>query len=264
MPRYPHEATFSALGLDCLLITTCPEDLLRSVDLVVEELEELAAVTSLDLHTSEASRLTRLAWAADVTAPASPVLIDYLSAALWAAELTDSMPSGDSRLGDWRRIEIGDGTVSLPRGCVLDLGDTVAAHAADLLVLLLSDLHPGGGFLLGIGNGLAVAGEAPDDGWQIPVTAPSGRTLQVVSTRRAAVSSTIDHGHGTSDAELWAKVTVAAGTALEAQAWAAASRVKGELAPAWLTNRGVPARLERRTGTTRYTAGWPAPVRMPA
>ncbi len=280
MTRYPHEATFNALGLECMLITTQPEHLLPAVDLIIEELDDLDTVMSLQEPASEVSRLTRLARFADVTAPASPILIDYLSAALWSADLTeglvdptathvaDNSTAAHSGHG-WERIEIGDGTVKLPRGCILDLSSTASAHAADLMARRLADLFDGAGFLVSIGGDIAVAGEPPEDGWQIPVTNATGRTMQLVSTKHAALGRSTEVAHGevlidprTGDpaSKVWTQVTVAATTALEANAWASASVMLGEMAPAWLINRGVPARLERRTGTTRFTAGWPHPV----
>lgn len=265
MVRYPHEATFNALDHKCLLITTRPEDLLPAVGEVVAELTEVAWVTSPDLPTSEVSRLTRLAQFADITAPASPVLIDYLSAALWAADLTDGVvdPTGDGTSQAMDRIEIGTGTVTLPAGCTLDLRSTASAHAADLLSRRLAAQYPEGGFLLSVDGDIAVSGTCPEGGWQIPVTAGSGRTVQLVSTATAALANST--GATTPGAArgnrnhrpIWTQVTVAARTALEAAAWASASVLLGERAPAWLGDHGIAARLERRTGTTRFTTGWP-------
>lgn len=266
--RIPHEATFTVMGLDALVITTDPEELLPAVDTVIDELNAVCAVTSLELHGSEVSRLTRLARFADITVPASPVLIDYLSAALWSADLTGGLVdptigAAPARSG-WERIEIGATTVSLPRGCVLDLSATASAHAADLLARALAD-EGSGGFLVSINGDVAVAGEGPDDGWQIPVTSVHGKTMQLVSTTRAAVArsrsgdASIDPRTGEATDGVWTQVTVAAHSALEANALATASVVLGERAPDWLTDLGVPARLDRRTGTTRFTKGWPAP-----
>ena len=272
MKRYPHEATFKAFDFDCMLIATRPEDLLPAVETVVSELSRVAAVTCLDLPSSEASRLTRLAQHADVTAPVSDVMIDYLSAALWSADLTDGLLRPTSEVAGraesqshWERIEIGDGNVTLPRGCVLDLAATAPAHAADLLVKQLTNESAGGGFLVSVCGDLAVAGECPEGGWEVPVTAPNGKTVQLVSTTHAALARSSQHvlngamASNDKTASVWRQVTVAAATALEANAWASASVLLGELAPAWLSNRGVPARLERRTGTTRFTGGWPRP-----
>ena len=276
MGRYPHEATFTVMGLDCLAITTEPEELFPAIDEVIATVNALAATTSLDLHGSEVSRLGRLARFAEITVPASDALIDYLRAALWAADLTGglvdptvgSLASEDQPYG-WERIVLGEGTVTLPRGCVLDLSATAPARAADLLVQRLAEEHRGG-FLVSIGGDMAVAGDHPDEGWRIPVTSPTGKTLQLVSTTRAALArsaaaategatAVVDPRTGDVADGVWTQVTVAAGSALEANAWATASVVLGERAPDWLTHFGVPARLERRTGTTRFTQGWPHP-----
>lgn len=262
MTTYPHEATINAAGLPCRVITTDPRDLFDAVDATLSELSNLTSVTSLEDSSSEAARLSRLAAHADVTAPASDLMLDHLTAALWVADLTDGLvvPTGGSggAVSAWEGIEVGGESVRLPRGTVLDLSATVLAHTADQFALRLHR-ETGNGFLVSLGDAVAVAGDAPADGWEIPVTSPRGRTLQVISTQHAAVAGSRGVEAGV-PASVWSQVTVAASSALEARACAVASRRKGERAPAWLSNRGIPARLERRSGTTRFTAGWPDTV----
>lgn len=257
MTLYPHEASFTALGRPARIVTTRPEDLLPAVDEALAMLSTLDAVVSPDDPGSELSRLNRLAARAELVAPASDTLLEQLGAALWASNLTDgrirpTAPGSDPLV--WRGIRIDDGHVHLPRGTVLDLADTHPAHAAELLARSLS-LETGSGFEVSIDGSVAVSGEPPTDGWQLPVASPGFHTQQVVTIRDAGVAQV-----GPSERpSIWAKISVAARTALEARAWALAASTMGELAPAWLTNRGVPARMDRRTGTVRFTPGWPRP-----
>lgn len=253
MTSYPHEARFTALGLPALIVSTRPEDLLPAVDEVMATISSLDAVVSRGDRASEVSRLNRLAAAADLVAPASEALLGQLGAALWAADLTDgrvrpTAPGTDPLA--WRGIQVDAATVRLPRGTVLDLSATLPAHAVDLLARSLH-LETGGGFRVELAGSVAVSGEPPTGGWQLPVASPGFHTQQVVAIRDAAVAQV--------GPNIWSRISVAARTALEAKAWALAASTMGELAPAWLTNRGVPARLDRRTGTVRFTQGWPAP-----
>ncbi|HZD66226.1 MAG TPA: FAD:protein FMN transferase, partial [Acidimicrobiales bacterium] len=55
----------------------------------------------------------------------------------------------------------------------------------------------------------------------------------------------------------WRTVSVAAGTCVDANTAATAAVVRGEDAPAWLGDRGLPARLVAWDGTVRVVAGWP-------
>lgn len=262
MTSYPHEARFTALGLPALIVSTRPQDLLPAVDEVLATLSVLDAVGSRADPASETSRLNRLAAAADLVAPASDALLAQLGAALWAANLTDgrvrpTAPGTDPLA--WRGIRLGEDTVSLPRGTVLDLSATLPAHAADLLARALRQ-ETGGGFRVELAGSVAVSGEPPAGGWQLPVASPGFHTQQVVAIRDAAVAQVAPSARP----NIWTRVSVAARTALEARAWALAASTMGELAPAWLTNRGVPARLDRRTGTVRFTDGWPQPTRTAA
>jgi thiamine biosynthesis lipoprotein len=165
--------------------------------------------------------------------------------------------------------------LSMPRGTVLDLGATAKAHAADLVAERCAQRLPGG-FLINFGGDIAVSGPPPDGGWDVGVEDANGDVCQVVvSTGQAiATSSTsrrswmgsggrrhhiIDPRTGESAEVVWTQVTCAGVTALEANAASTAGVILGERAPQWLTDRGVPARLERAAGQVVVTPGWPDP-----
>jgi thiamine biosynthesis lipoprotein len=55
----------------------------------------------------------------------------------------------------------------------------------------------------------------------------------------------------------WASVTVAAASCLAANTASTAAIVLSDLAPAWLGDRGLPARLVARDGRVVNVGGWP-------
>jgi thiamine biosynthesis lipoprotein len=176
----------------------------------------------------------------------------------------------------WRTVRYDAGTrlVTVPQASLLDLGATAKAFAADLIAARLAERLPGG-FLVNLGGDIAVSGELPDGGWEIGVQDHHGATRQVVvSTGQAvATSSTqvrrwtcgseqrhhiIDPRTGRSAAPVWAQVSCAGASAVEANAASTAAVILGADAPAWLEERGIPARLDGVTGNVVVTPGWPA------
>ena len=171
----------------------------------------------------------------------------------------------------------------MPRGCLLDLGASAKAHAADVVADRLA-AHLPGGFLVNLGGDIALSGDTPLDGWSIAVERPDapdghvGPPRQVVvlaSGQAIATSSTrlrtwpgadgearhhiVDPRTGRTAPAHWAQVTCVAATALEANAASTAAVVLGADAPDWLTAHGIPARLERVDGSVVHTPGWPDP-----
>ena len=55
----------------------------------------------------------------------------------------------------------------------------------------------------------------------------------------------------------WRTVTVAAATCVDANAASTAALVLGEQAPAWLLDRGLPARLVSESGSVCRVCEWP-------
>lgn len=170
-----------------------------------------------------------------------------------------------------------------PRGTLLDLGATAKAYAADRLAQRLATSLPGG-FLVNLGGDIAVSGSLPTGtttGWEIGVEAATGEVLQVVvSTGQAITTSStrlrtwqqdgvvrhhiVDPRTGTTAPTVWAQVSCAGSTCLEANAASTAAIVLGEAAPAWLSAHGIPARLDRVDGSMVLTPGWPEPTRQAA
>ena len=164
--------------------------------------------------------------------------------------------------------------VGVAPGTLLDLGATAKAHAADTIAHLLAD-ELSGGFVVNLGGDVAVSGTLPPEGWSIGIDDADGITRQVVkSTGQAiATSSTqrrvwtadgvqrhhiIDPRTGHTAAAVWAQVSCAAATCLEANAASTAAVVLGAEAPTWLTLQGIPARLDAVDGRVVTTSGWPS------
>jgi thiamine biosynthesis lipoprotein len=166
--------------------------------------------------------------------------------------------------------------VEIARGTLLDLGASAKAHAADTVAAMLAEALPGG-FLVNLGGDIAVGGELPRGGWSLGIDDAAGRTIQVVtSTGQAlATSSTqrrawrgddgphhhiVDPRTGRTAATVWAQVSCAGATCLEANAASTAAIILGVDAPEWLAAQGIPARLDAVDGRVTRTPGWPDPV----
>ena len=182
----------------------------------------------------------------------------------------------------WRTVGYDARTrlLTVPGGSLLDLGATGKAFAADVIAARLAEQLPGG-FLVNLGGDIAVSGELPGDGWEIGVEDHHGVTRQVVVSRGQAVASSstqlrrwthgaeqrhhiLDPRTGRTAASVWAQVSCAGVSAVEANAASTAAVILGTDAPAWLQGRGVPARLDGVTGGVVVTPGWPAAARPAA
>jgi len=163
---------------------------------------ELAAVEAAVSRFRPDSEVSRLAAAGGRAQPASPVLLDYLQAALDAAEQTGGLvdptvgaslvalgydrdyaavaaaPStGQVRVlpaAGWRRVRLDRHrrTVTAPPGLLLDLGATAKALTADRAAAGAA-AAAGCGVLVSLGGDLAVAGDPPGPGWTVLVTEDS-------------------------------------------------------------------------------------------
>ena len=179
----------------------------------------------------------------------------------------------------WRRVELDPDArqARLPAGTQLDLGATAKAWAADHCAeLIASRLRCG--VLVSLGGDMAVAGPVPDGGWRVRVTddhaagpqAP-GQTVSITAGGLATSSTTvrtwaaggrqvhhiIDPATGEPARSCWRTVSVAAGSCLDANTASTAAIIRGQAAPGWLNDAGLPARLVRPDGTVLTTAGWP-------
>jgi thiamine biosynthesis lipoprotein len=166
--------------------------------------------------------------------------------------------------------------VEVPRGMLLDLGASAKAHAADTVAAMLADGLPGG-FLVNLGGDIAAAGQPPRGGWSIGIDDASGHPLQVVTSKGQAIATSstqrrawladdgphhhiIDPRTGRTAATVWAQVSCAGATCLEANAASTAAIILGDDAPEWLVSQGIPARLDAVDGRVVLTPGWPSPV----
>lgn len=298
------EGRFKAIGTTNRILVTDEDTLPDALRLAQAHLDELDAVVSRFRADSEVTRL-----AAEpgpiVRARVSTTLSAYLRVALQVAAATDGLvdPTVGAAVRDsgydadiaevrertalagraaavpgWSSIELDEvGHLVMPGGTLLDLGASAKAHAADTIAADLAARLPGG-FLVNLGGDIAVAGEAPETGWQVGIELADHRVPQVVSTRGAglATSSTrhrrwscadgerhhiVDPRTGATAPAEWAQVTCVAATACAANAMSTAAVVLGVDAPRWLAARGIAARLDRCDGMVVVTTpGWPSDV----
>jgi thiamine biosynthesis lipoprotein len=194
-------ARFSALGSTAVVAVTHPAAL-PAARAAVEE-----AVAAFDLACSrfrDDSELSAVNTGAGGPVPVSPLMLEAVSAALRAAQLTggdvdptvgealialgydrdfSAMRSGGSSAAratgtlsiaavpGWRAVSLDRdaGTVRVPRGVTLDLGATAKALAADRAAER-ANASAGAGVLVSLGGDIALAGPAPPEGWRVRVT----------------------------------------------------------------------------------------------
>jgi thiamine biosynthesis lipoprotein len=220
-------ARWSALGTTVVLRSADPRALTDARRAVEAELAEIDRACSRFRADSELSRLNAHAGRPFT---ASKLLVEALTLALDAAQLTDGAvdptvgralelagydrdwalldaPRGEPRpptitarrRSGWRIVELDPDArvVRIPAGVHLDLGATAKAWAADRAA---SRAHAasGGGVLVGIGGDIATAGEPPAGGWRIRVTddhrndaSAPGQTIAIHSGGLATSSTTV-------------------------------------------------------------------------
>jgi thiamine biosynthesis lipoprotein ApbE len=190
-----------------------------------------------------------------------------------------------SHTPSWRQIELDETAclVNVPVGVRLDLGATAKAWAADRSAQRIAGTL-GCGVLVSLGGDISVAGQAPKGGWSVrvqdvtgdPKLASDGPTaLIAIHGGGLATSSTVarrwqrggdvlhhilDPRTGWPAASVWRTVSVAAGSALDANIASTAAIIRGRYALSWLTKLGLPARLVSLDGTVTTIAGWPQEV----
>ncbi|GAA2498266.1 FAD:protein FMN transferase [Terrabacter carboxydivorans] len=163
--------------------------------------------------------------------------------------------------------------VAVAPGTLLDLGASAKAYAADCIAALLAESLPGG-FAVNLGGDVAVSGDLPPQGWSVGIESASGSVRQVVTSTGQAIATSstqlrvwdtddgprhhiVDPRTGHTALAVWAQVSCAAASCLKANAASTAAVVLGADAPEWLTDHGIPARLEHRDGRVLTTPGWP-------
>ena len=301
---------FRAIGTTVRLLTTDPRSLEPATDLLRRHLAALDLAASRFRLDSEVSKLAAQTGAGPARLVVSAELAGSVRAALHAARITDGLvdptvgsavvvsgydadmdvvrarrgPSGTATgagapVPGWRSVTIDpDGLLTVPRGCLLDLGASAKAHAADVVAARLAARFAGG-FLVNLGGDIALSGDDPRDGWCIAVegsTSAAPELVALTSGQCIATSSTrlrtwqgpdgehrhhiVDPRTGRTAPARWAEATCVAATALEANAASTAAVVLGTDAPDWLAAQGIPARLERIDGSVVHTPGWPTPT----
>jgi thiamine biosynthesis lipoprotein len=182
----------------------------------------------------------------------------------------------------WRQVKLDEaaGLLTVPAGVRLDLGATAKAWAADLSAQRIAG-ELGCGVLVSLGGDIAVAGQAPEGGWSIRVQdvtgdpfTPAGGPACVIAIHEGglATSSTrarrwqrggdmlhhiLDPRTGWPADTDWRTVSVAAGSALDANIASTAAIIRGERATGWLAKLGLSARLVALDGSVTTLAGWP-------
>jgi thiamine biosynthesis lipoprotein len=184
------------------------------------------------------------------------------------------------RVPGWQAIGIDPERrrVRIPLGVELDLGATAKAACADWVAGRAAQ-SAGCGVLADLGGDIAVAGPPPEDGWAVRVAdrhdAPAEAPGQTVAIRSGGLATSgtaarrwqtggrvvhhlVDPATGLPAVEHWRTVSVAAGSCADANIASTAAVILGPAAPAWLEERGLPARLVCHDGTVVHTAGWPS------
>ena len=215
--------SFPALGTSAVVLAT-DADRLEVVRATVED--EVAAIDAACSRFRPDSELQQVNSAGGRPRRVSPLLIEAVEAALWAAEASngDLDPTigevmevlgydrdfaelsphagpivGVGRVPGWRRVRVDHHRSSLrvPRGTVLDLGATAKALAADRAAVRAADLA-GCGVLVSLGGDIATAGVAPASGWPVRVAdshaagpSPEGQTISIVTGGLATSSTTV-------------------------------------------------------------------------
>ncbi|MDX6598180.1 MAG: FAD:protein transferase [Gaiellales bacterium] len=218
-------ASFGALGTSAAVTVLDAHALPAALAIVEDELRRIDEACSRFRDDSELVLLNR---SAGVPFAASPLLLEAVVVAVYAAARTDGDvdPTIGRSLGalgwdsdftvvvtrrgetprlrmvpaaGWQRIRIDrrEGTVRVPAGVEIDLGATAKALAADRCARLVHTAT-GSSTLVSLGGDIAVAGAAPAGGWPILVTddhrsdaTAEGQTIAIAAGGLATSSTTV-------------------------------------------------------------------------
>jgi thiamine biosynthesis lipoprotein len=174
---------------------------------------------------------------------------------------------------DWREIRWDVDALWIPPSCLLDLGATAKAWAADLVAETVS-AELGVGVLISLGGDVRVV-SSEDISWPIRVTETEGGAVgQTVDLRGGGMATSTILARRWRTEDGWAhhlidprtgapvagdvRTASALGeTAVGANVASTAALVLGSAAEAWLAERGVHARLVLADGSVRRVGGWP-------
>lgn len=296
-----------ALGTNMRLIVTRPDrlaDAKAAADRVIKAIDDAASRFRDD---SELSRVNR---EPGRQFQISPLLARALAAGLRGARLTGGavdptvgsavrlagydrdfadLPADGSpiqltvsHVPGWQAIRFDEGarTVSVPLGVEIDLGATAKALASDLAALAALEAVGSGGALVSLGGDIALAGEAPQEGWMVQTSEDSNASLdddeETISIESGGIATSsitvrrwtrggvvlhhiIDPATGLPAGGPWRTASVIAATCVDANIASTAAIVMGESAVEWLAKHRLPARLVDRDGTVHRVSGWPEP-----
>jgi thiamine biosynthesis lipoprotein len=294
-----------ALGGSLRVVVTRPGSL-RTAKAAVDEI--VAAMDQAASRFREDSELSLLNASPDREVTISPLLAQAIAAALRGAELSggavdptigsairlagydtdfaqvpvdgDQIRLYSERVPGWRAVHLNprSRTVRVPSGVELDLGATAKALTSDLAAAAASKAIDGAGVLVSLGGDIAVAGQAPDDGWSIQASEDSAdpiddkeESIRITSGGVATSSTTvrrwtrggvmlhhiIDPATGLPADSCWRTASVVAATCVDANIASTAAIVMGRNAISWLEASRLPARLIDLAGNVHRVAGWP-------
>ncbi|HET6310045.1 MAG TPA: FAD:protein FMN transferase [Candidatus Nitrosotalea sp.] len=300
-------ADHRALGGSMRVVVTKPESLRAATTAVEQVVDAIDQAASRFRNDSELSRINA---SPERVSKLSPLLAQAIGTALRGAELSGGavdptigyaiklagydtdfaeVPADgvtlhlvEQRVPGWRVLEFDpySRTLLLPKGVQLDLGATAKALAADLAAAEASKASGGAGVLVSLGGDIAVAGQAPAEGWSIQLSddssAPiddSEETVAITSGGIATSSTTvrrwtrggvvlhhiIDPETGLPVDSCWRSASVVAATCVDANIASTAAIVMGKGAVSWLESHGLAARLVDQEGKIHRVAGWPHP-----
>lgn len=212
----PAAASFAAIGTTNQILATRPDALDAAVGIARSYLDALDRACSRFRPDSEVSRLAASAASGPASFICSPMLVDYLEAARFAARISGGLvdftvgsavinsgydadleqvqaraqfrQSAPGVVAGWQSVTLSGSRITTPAGVVLDFGATAKAHAADMIARLLALQLPGG-FLVNLGGDLAAAGDVPDGGWRVGVEATDRTVRQVIAITNQAVAT---------------------------------------------------------------------------
>jgi thiamine biosynthesis lipoprotein len=294
-----------ALGGSLRVVVTRPGSL-RTAKAAVDEI--VAAMDQAASRFREDSELSLLNASPDREVTISRLLAQAIAAALRGAELSggavdptigsairlagydtdfaqvpvdgDQIRLYSERVPGWRAVHLNprSRTVRVPSGVELDLGATAKALTSDLAAAAASKAIDGAGVLVSLGGDIAVAGQAPDDGWSIQASEDSAdpiddkeESIRITSGGVATSSTTvrrwtrggvmlhhiIDPATGLPADSCWRTASVVAATCVDANIASTAAIVMGRNAISWLEASRLPARLIDLAGNVHRVAGWP-------
>ncbi|MFF4212422.1 FAD:protein FMN transferase [Streptomyces sp. NPDC001796] len=299
----PATVSFPALGTTAVLLVTDP----AALDNARRVLEtELAAIDLACSRFRDDSELSRANAAAGREVTVSLLFAEALQTAFRAAELSDGTvdptvgpamsalgydrtfasvrpedvrPAAVVRPAGWRSVQWdpGERRLRLPVGAGLDLGATAKALCADRAAARAARAV-GCGVLVSLGGDLSVAGEPPEQGWQVGIAddhagpwhpdapvvavrdgglATSGVTTRTWRRGGRTLHHLVDPATGDVPPPVWRTVSVAAASCVDANTAATAAIVRAQAAPDWLRHHRLPARLVRTDGSVLTLGGWP-------